>query len=58
MQLQDDRGLLYEFRDTVLLIVSFLCLVQVSYVLLVLWTTYTGEPFVLAISEEDESYNV
>ena len=56
MQLQDDKGLLYEFRDTVFFFVSFLCLIQVSYVLLVVWTTYTGDPFVLAISEDDESY--
>ena len=56
MQLQDDRGLLYESRDTVFFFVSFLCLIQVSYVLLVVWTTYTGDPFVLAISEDDESY--
>ena len=56
MQLQDDRGLLYEFRDTVFLFVSFLGLLQISYVLLVVWTTYTGDPFVLVLSEYDESY--
>ena len=58
MQAQNDRGLLYEFVDVIIVIVSLLLLLQTCYILLILWAAFTRRPWVLGISEHDESHNV
>ena len=58
MQAQNDRGLLYEIGDGIIIIVSFLLLLQTVYILLLLWAAYTRRPWVFGISEHDQSHNV
>lgn len=58
MQARNDRGLLHEFADGIIVIVSFLALLQIVYILLILWASFTRRPWVLGISEYDESDNV
>lgn len=55
MQSQNDRGLLHEFADVVIFIVSFLFLLQTYYILLILWASYTRRPWVFGTSEYDQS---
>ena len=58
MQAQNDRGLLHDFADWIIVIVSFLFLLQTSYILLLLWAAYTRRPWVFGVSEHDQSHNV
>ena len=58
MQSQNNRGLLYDFGEGIIIIVSFLLLLQSFYILLLCWAAYTRRPWVFGLSERDQSYNV
>lgn len=58
MRSQNDRGLLYDIEGGIIIIVSFLLLVQSLYLLLLLWAAYTRLPLVFGFPGHDESHNV
>lgn len=60
MQSQDERGLglKSDIGGGIIIVVSFLLIVQSLYVLVLLCASYNRQPLVFGLPERDQSHNV